>query len=452
MKSLVENPTVQLVADKTVFDVISSSVKSTEQEEPFIVADLADIVYKFKLWKLKMPRVEPFYAVKCNDAPTVLHLLAALGTGFDCASKNEIESILSIGVEPERIIYANPCKTKGFIRHAANVGVKMMTFDNEMELHKVKALHPDSELVIRIRVDDSSSICQLGVKFGCNISDVPHLLEVAKQLDLNVVGVSFHVGSNCQDSGAYSSAITSCKHIFDLAEDIGYHMDLLDIGGGFPGFKGPYVSFEEISNVVAESLDEHFPPGCGVRIIAEPGRYFVASAFTLCTNIIAKRETFAEDDEQVCMYYVNDGVYGSFNCLMFDHAEVEPIPLVDPKYRSVLRSSIWGPTCDSLDCILRTCDLPTLNVGEWLMFENMGAYTISAASTFNGFQKPEMRCILPIHVMKYLQTLPTWANLLEAFGDQALDFSNANVGTDCDTINGNTDNIHLLPHPESVTA
>nr|AII97912.1 BLTX547 [Nephila pilipes] len=71
---------------------------------------------------------------------------------FDCASKNEIESVLSIGVEPERIIYANPCKTRGFIKHAANVGVKMMTFDNEMELHKVKALHPDAELVIRIRV------------------------------------------------------------------------------------------------------------------------------------------------------------------------------------------------------------------------------------------------------------------------------------------------------------
>lgn len=451
MKSPVGNPTVELVTDSTVFDIITNSIKNSEQEEPFIVADLADIVYKYKLWKLKMPRVEPFYAVKCNDAPTVLHLLAALGTGFDCASKNEIESVLSIGVEPERIIYANPCKTRGFIKHAANVGVKMMTFDNEMELHKVKALHPDAELVIRIRVDDSSSICQLGVKFGCNVKDVPHLLEVAKQLDLNVIGVSFHVGSNCQDSGAYSSAIESCRHIFDLAEEIGFHMDMLDIGGGFPGFTGPYVSFEEICNVVAESLDEHFPPECGVRIIAEPGRYFVASAFTLCTNIIAKRETFSEEGDPICMYYVNDGVYGSFNCLMFDHAEVEPIPLVDPKYRPVVKSSIWGPTCDSLDCIMKTCDLPSLNVGEWFMFENMGAYTISAASTFNGFQKPEMRCILPIHVMKYLQTLPTWSNLLEAFGDQELDFSNANVSTDCDITNAN-DNIHLLPHPESVSA
>ncbi|KAG8198884.1 hypothetical protein JTE90_015098 [Oedothorax gibbosus] len=449
MKAIVDTPTVELVADKTISDVITKNITNMEQEEPFIVADLADIVYKFKLWKLKMPRVEPFYAVKCNSAPTVIHLLAALGTGFDCASKAEIESVLSLGVEPSRIIYANPCKTKGFIRHAANVGVKMMTFDNEMELHKVKAIHPDAELVIRIRVDDSSSVCQLGVKFGCNVKDVPHLLKVAKELDLNVIGVSFHVGSNCRDTSAYSSAIENCRQIFDLAADIGYHMDFLDIGGGFPGFNGPYASFEEIAEVVADSLDEHFPIESGVKIIAEPGRFFVASAFTLCANIIAKRETVSEEGEPISMYYLNDGVYGSFNCLIFDHAEVEPVPLVDTKYRSVMKSSVWGPTCDSIDCILKTCHLPCMNVGEWVMFENMGAYTICAASTFNGFQKPEIKSVLPVHILQYLQTLPTWPNLLEAFGNQALDFTNANINTENLTTNGE---IHLLPHPESVTA
>lgn len=450
MKSPLGTPSVEIVTNKTVSGLVDDIVKRTDQEEPFFVADLADIVYKYKMWKLKMPRIHPYYAVKCNDSPTVLHLLAALGTGFDCASKVEIEYVLGAGVEPSRIIYANPCKTRSFIKHAANVGVDLMTFDNEMELHKVKILHPDARLVIRIRVDDSSAVCRLGLKFGCDVEDASHLLEVAKELDLNVVGVSFHVGSGCQDSAAYSSAVASSRQVFDIAAEIGYHMEILDIGGGFPGSKGPYISFEEIAGVVNQSLDEHFPVGCGVEIIAEPGRYFVASAFTLCANIIAKRDVIEEDDETCCMYYLNDGVYGSFNCLIFDHAEVQPIPLLDSKERPILKSSVWGPTCDSMDRILETVYLPSMNVSEWLVFENMGAYTIAASSTFNGFQKPVIKCILPVHVLTYLQQLSTWSNLLEAFGDQLLDFSNANITTECENLT-NAD-ICLLPHPESVSA
>ena len=444
-------PSVEIVTDKAVFDIVDEIIH-TDQEEPFLIADLADIVYKYKVWKLRMPRIQPFYAVKCNDSAAVLHLLAALGTGFDCASKAEIENVLSIGVEPSRIIYANPCKTRSFIKHAANVGVDLMTFDNEIELHKVKILHPDAQLVIRIRVDDSSAICKLGLKFGCDMEDVTHLLEVAKELDLNVVGVSFHVGSGCQDSGAYRTAVSSCRQVFDIAAEVGFSMDLLDIGGGFPGSKGPYISFEEIANVVNQSLDEHFPPECGVKIIAEPGRYFVASAFTLCTNIIAKRDVISEEDNEPCsMYYVNDGVYGSFNCLIFDHAEVQPVPLVDTTDRPLQKCSVWGPTCDSLDRILEVITLPTMDVGEWMAFENMGAYTVCAASTFNGFQKPLIKCILPQHVLTYLQQLPTWSNLVEAFGDQVLDFSNANIGPECDN-HSTTSDICLLPHPESVSA
>lgn len=128
-------------------------------------------------------------AVKCNDCPIILELLAALGAGFDCASKGEIEAVLSLGVEPARIIYANPCKTRSFIKHASSVGVNMMTFDNEAELHKVKALHPNAKMVIRIRADDSSAQCALGIKFGCRPQDAPMLLDAAKALGIDVVGV-----------------------------------------------------------------------------------------------------------------------------------------------------------------------------------------------------------------------------------------------------------------------
>lgn len=121
----------------------------------------------------------------------VVKLLASLGTGFDCASKSEIQQVLDAGVESNRIIYANPCKQASFIRYAAQHNVSRMTFDNTEELYKIKKLYPDAELVLRILTDDSSSLCQLGLKFGAPLDTVEDLLRTAKELELNVMGVRY---------------------------------------------------------------------------------------------------------------------------------------------------------------------------------------------------------------------------------------------------------------------
>lgn len=128
----------------SVWSVIREIAESGVQEDAFYVCDVGDIVRKHKLWKNAMPRVEPFYAVKCNDSLTVLEVLAALGTGFDCASKSEINKILSLGVSPDKIVFANPAKPSSHIRHAATTGVDLMTFDNNTELHKIKNLYPNA--------------------------------------------------------------------------------------------------------------------------------------------------------------------------------------------------------------------------------------------------------------------------------------------------------------------
>lgn len=388
---------VRIDIDKTVSDVIKDTAQEG-WEDPFYVVDLGDIVYKYNLWKDLIPRAHPYYAVKCNDCPIVLDLLAALGSGFDCASKREIDAVLKSGVSASSIIYANPCKAGSFITYAASMGVDVMTFDNELELQKIKKLFPQARMVLRIRVDDSKSICQLGMKFGCYEQHVPSLLRVAKDLELNVIGVSFHVGSGCQDTHAYAMALETSAKIFALAKTLGFDFTFLDIGGGFPGFKEDIILFKEIANMINEKLDRHFPAASGVEIIAEPGRYFTASAFTLCTNIIAKRELSFPGEDTMSMYYVNDGLYGSFNCLIFDHAVVTPLAYqMRPSSEDKLqKSSVWGPTCDGMDCILKTCYLPSLNIGDWIIFENMGAYTISAASNFNGFEKPTLKFVLPL--------------------------------------------------------
>jgi len=170
------------------------------------------------------------------------------------------------------------------IRAAAEAGVEMMTFDNADELYKVKRAYPNAKLVLRILTDDSKSLCRLGLKYGAPLETCPGLLALARQLDLNVVGVSFHVGSGCKDPNQFADAVWRSKKVFDMAKQAGYDLKLLDIGGGFER-----ETFAEMSEVVSDALDVYFPKSSGVRVIAEPGRLLVSSAFTLATNIIARR-------------------------------------------------------------------------------------------------------------------------------------------------------------------
>lgn len=393
-------------------DIVEQKINEssmTDDRDAFYVCDLGDVLKKHLRWARAMPRITPFYAVKCNDSRTVVMTLACLGAGFDCASKTEIQLVQSLGVDPSRIIYANPCKQVSQIKYASAHGVQMMTFDSEVELMKVARYHDNAKLVLRIATDDSKAVCRLSVKFGAQLKDCRGLLERAKELGLDVIGVSFHVGSGCTDPETYTQAISDARCVFDMGEELGYNMTLLDIGGGFPGSDDTKLKFEEITAVINPAVDKYFPADGGVRVIAEPGRYYVASAYTLAVNIIAKKVHMNEpgsDEEDDCtsdrtlMYYVNDGVYGSFNCILYDHAHCLPTLHKKPKPDEVMYPcSIWGPTCDGLDRIAEQCSLPDMQVGDWLLFENMGAYTVAASSTFNGFQRPD------IH---YVMSRPAW--------------------------------------------
>ena len=307
--------------------------------------------------------------------------MAKLGTGFDCASQAEIELVLSLGVDPSRIIYAQPCKTKSYIRYAAKEGVKLMTFDNADELYKIKAFFPGAELVLRIMTDDSASLCRLSAKFGASLDHTGKLLSLAKALNLNIVGVSFHVGSGASDPGSFVRAVQDARNVFDQATAIGFDLKLLDAGGGFED-----STFELFAGVLKTALDEYFPPQ--IRVIGEPGRYYVANAFTLAANIIARRDVWDElTGEQAYMLYLNDGAYGNFSNIIFDHQHPTARILQSAaRMRRVTTYSIWGPTCDGIDMITERCSLPDLlDVGDWLSFENMGAYTKCSATRFNGF-------------------------------------------------------------------
>jgi len=358
--------------------------EASVENEAFYIVNLSTVVKKYNEWNALLPRVKPFYAIKCNPSPAVIRTLAHLGANFDCASKAEIQQVMGSGVSASRIIYANPTKMKAHIEYAKSSGVEMMTFDNSHELTKLAELYPTARLLLRIITDDSNSVCRFSTKFGAPMDQCPALLRQAKELGLNVVGISFHVGSGCMSSQSFVAAIQSAHSVFKQAEEIGYQFSMLDLGGGWPGVNDGRVNFANIANLIRPVIDELFP--ADIEVIAEPGRYFVAESHSLAVNVFAKRSIVEKDGEKRFLYYVNDGVYQSFNCILFDHYEPKPLVLVPGEKTETYKCTIFGPTCDSMDCISKDIELPELEVGEWLYFNNMGAYSVAAASPFNGFK------------------------------------------------------------------
>ncbi|KAK4156327.1 pyridoxal-dependent decarboxylase [Chaetomidium leptoderma] len=390
------NSAKQLIGDalRDRVENIDHELCEPGEEDTFFVADLGEVYRQHIRWKLNLPRVKPFYAVKCNPDPKLLGLLSALGTGFDCASKAEIEQVLSLGVDPSRIIYAQPCKTNSYVRYVANQGVRQMTFDNADELRKIARVYPGAELFLRILTDDSSSMCRLSLKFGASLDSTDSLLALARELGLNVVGVSFHVGSGASDPGAFLKAVQDAHIVFQQASSYGFSLKTLDVGGGFCSDD----TFEQMADVLGAALDDYFPAHSGINLIAEPGRYYASTAFTLACNVIARR-TIEDASAASYMMYVNDGLYGNFSSIMFDHQH--PIAKVlrsggrtlydTPAAEATdavdgIEYSIWGPTCDGIDRITDSVRFPLLlDVGDWFYFEDMGAYTMCSATTFNGF-------------------------------------------------------------------
>ncbi len=338
----------------------------------------------------------------CTPPLTPHSTLAALGCGFDCASAAEVDIVKSLGVTSDRIVFANACKRPADIRHMAATNVQVSTFDSVCELEKMARWHPTGDALLRIRADDPEARCQLGNKYGCEAYEVRGLLEAAVRLGINVVGVSFHVGSGATNPCAFSEAISAARAAWDVALELGFAMQLLDIGGGFAAGTSDGQGLGDVPAAVNAALDMYFPVTDNMRVIAEPGRYFAESMATYHTMVFGTRSrpvdggmvddgVDAQQHEARHMeYWVTDGLYGSMNSVLYDHATLQCRVVkgasgnVGGNQDGGIPSTVFGPTCDGLDTLLRDVRLPELGVGDWLAWPAMGAYTQVGACDFNG--------------------------------------------------------------------
>lgn len=359
------------------------SEKDKYDDEPFYIVDLEKVEQQFKKWIRYLPYIQPYFAVKSNPDNKIINLLAKLGCNFDCASKNELINALSIVNNPDRIIFANPCKISSHLIYACENNINKMTFDSIEELEKIYNIFPEAQIILRICVDDTNSKCKFNSKFGCPLCNIPVIFDKIKSLRMNLSGFSFHVGSGCSDAKSFYNAIKDCHYTYKISQEYGFNINVIDIGGGFPGVD-KNIMFADICYNINKAVDDFFSyekKNNIIKFIAEPGRYFTEATHTLVVNVIAKKK-----ENDVIKYYLNDGIYGSFNCINYDHQTPVLIPLLKNKEHIIkYNTTFFGPTCDSMDCIYKDIQYQELNVGDWLYIDNFGSYTTAPSSSFNGF-------------------------------------------------------------------
>ena len=357
------------------------------REESFYVYSHSEIKATYRLWGNLFPKITPYYAVKCNHESTLLTSLAHLGARFDCASPSEIERVLALNVPANHIIYANPCKRVRDLLYAQACGVSLTTLDTYYEIDKIADACSEGGMAVLLRIfaSDPNAQCVLSNKFGADKTEWRRMLEHMKQRGLSCAGVSFHVGSGACTPSAFSVAIASASEAIALAKEIGHSPHILDIGGGFG-----LHTLETIAPFVNDALAEHFGEDDSIQIIAEPGRLFAEHSAAFAVQVIGFREIGEKRQ-----YWITDGLYGSFNCVLFDHAAIG-VPIViredgTEATGELEAADIFGPTCDGLDTVARDITIPRAEVGDWLVFGDMGAYTIAGATTFNGILFNQVR-------------------------------------------------------------
>jgi ornithine decarboxylase len=356
-----------------------------EHGTPLVVIDHETLRQNYASFKRHLPKVQAYFAVKANAEPAIIRTFYRAGASFDVASLPEFmlvfENIKHLPAKEQqdfiwdKIIYANPTKPKETLQ-ALDQYKPLVTYDNLGELKKISQYAPHAGVVLRLRVPNTGSMVELSSKFGCDPGEAVDLILAAFDMALVVEGISFHVGSQCTNFQNFIQALEVSAAIMREAKSRGREIKILDIGGGFPAPYDRHVKpFSALAKKINTEIDRLF--ASDIQILAEPGRFLVATAATSVARIIGK----AVRDGKTC-YYIDDSVYHTFSGIIFDHCQYHLKAFKKGK-REVC--AVFGQTCDALDTISLSEELPPLEIEDLVYAEKIGAYSTASATWFNGF-------------------------------------------------------------------
>ena len=374
------------VADR---DSLLAHVATLDNPTPFFFTSREILKQNYETFTSLFDKAEVYYALKANSDPKVLMYLNQLGCGFEAASAYEIDLLLQLGVNPSKIVYGTSVKPADHISRSFHAGVKRFAADSREEILKIAQNAPGAKVFVRAIVDDAGSVFMMSERFGTPVSTVKDLLIYAHQQGLKIYGISFYVGSQAAHANMWAKGIHAVKPVVDELLKLGIQLEVLNIGGGFPVPYRNHQNAPELPEIVANIHNAIHQLPYIPTLIMEPGRAMVATSTVLVSQIIARN-----DRAHKPWLVLDAGIYNAlYEAMIHQGATQFPAhPLHPPEgdFKKAL-FTLAGPTGDSLDIIARDVELPDyLDVGDHIVFENAGAYSVTMASRFNGFPPPEL--------------------------------------------------------------
>ena len=360
-------------------------LNNNTNSSPRLVYDLERVKENFSQFVKSFGDIKPYYAVKANPSVKIVELLNRLGSNFDCASINEIKICTDLGISARKISFGNTVKKSDDIKKAFKLGVKLFAFDCEEELLKIKKFAPRSNVYCRLEVYNGGAEWPLSKKFGCSSKESEYLLIKAKKIGLNPVGLSFHVGSQQLKKTTWEKAIKTSSQIYKKFKRKYFELSFLNIGGGMPvNYENKKIDFKDYAKNILSLIHKYYDEVIPENIIAEPGRFLVASAGVLESEVILIKKK-----EDIRWVYLDVGRYSGLA-----ETEGEAIKYKIEFYRNnkvkKVKYIIAGPSCDSHDILYqkKLYTLPkNIKSGDKLRIFSAGSYIISYQSEFNGIKK-----------------------------------------------------------------
>lgn len=353
---------------------------------PFFLFSKEKILHKLKEFKKLFPGAAIHYAMKANSEPAILKTLLDADANFEVASTYELRIVKKLKTPPEKIIYGTSVKPIAHIKDFFKYGVDRFAFDSLNELEKIASVAPKSRVYVRAIVNDTGSVFRFSEKFGTDTENIAPLLQRAQELGLHPYGISFHVGSQASNPMAWANALKSLHEPLEHLKKLGIEIDVIDLGGGYPC---NYPSAEQeitLREIAENTLQEYKKLPYQPKLILEPGRGIIASTAILITTVIAKVERKTSN-----WLFLDAGVYNAlYESMAFQGSTRYHVTCMRPLLNSgEALFALAGPTGDSADVITREAHLPQdVEVGDKLIFHDVGAYSLVTTCQFNGFPKP----------------------------------------------------------------
>ncbi|HSW96756.1 MAG TPA: type III PLP-dependent enzyme [Candidatus Saccharimonadales bacterium] len=350
---------------------------------PFLLIDLQQVRKNYRTIQKGLPDIEVFYSMKANAHPKIIEALVKEKASFDITSEEELKLLSKYNLPDEKIICLNPIKSPQFLKTLHKEKVSVLAFDSFEEVDKIAQYARGSKVVLRIVVDNEGSDWPLTKKYGIDPAEAIPLLKYAKEKNLEPIGLTFHVGSQCRNKNNWVNALFVCETLWSLAKKEDIYFYFLSLGGGLPiQHTKPIPALEDIEKGIKRMLRNNYKTlDNPLRVTIEPGRAIVGDSAVMVTSVIGKAKRGNEN-----WAYIDAGVFNAF----METIDGFTYELKTEKDHKKKKYTIGGPSCDSVDIPFKNIKLSDVNIDDKVYVLNAGAYTTVYASNFNGFGIPKV--------------------------------------------------------------